>query len=430
MVVNGDDILFWAIDQEHYDIWKEVTKQCGLKFSLGKNYTSRDVAIINSEMYIWKRTNTRSRKFAMPGAQGPQNLFHKTPALNSRLLAGTTRSGASCAERFGSALLHQHSEQDVLSLISSSWKIHPREWFGLNNKRHNKIIQKNQHKSHPDQIHEYFHQHLQAVRSAFEEDASFAKWRKTLESRQEALLAQAAGDLPRGDSVERDETLLKSFRRTQLHALQTYQSVFPRRDKDTPHYVPQMFGGLGILPPTDHRYTLAELCEVSVFEREPKLAQKWVKRQVPSFPRPDFMSALSSEIRDLSESLEITNKTVHEGGDIDFDTLRHHAQEEKFYDSKLLTGFVDVDSVIVSELQKQESVAQNSKIRRSFNCKELTRVAVQQRELAKDLGYLQTETRLRVRDGKDYADTILEAHIRFSESDMPMRFVSPEPELE
>jgi len=49
MRVNGDDIGFIA-DEETYATWKYVTKVCGLEFSLGKNYTSRDFLIMNSEM--------------------------------------------------------------------------------------------------------------------------------------------------------------------------------------------------------------------------------------------------------------------------------------------------------------------------------------------------------------------------------------------
>lgn len=48
MRVNGDDIGFIA-NAESYALWKKVTNICGLEFSLGKNYTSRDFLIMNSE---------------------------------------------------------------------------------------------------------------------------------------------------------------------------------------------------------------------------------------------------------------------------------------------------------------------------------------------------------------------------------------------
>jgi hypothetical protein len=47
--VNGDDIGFIADDHEYW-LWKKFTKACGLEFSVGKNYTSREFLIINSEL--------------------------------------------------------------------------------------------------------------------------------------------------------------------------------------------------------------------------------------------------------------------------------------------------------------------------------------------------------------------------------------------
>jgi len=47
--VNGDDIAFIA-NPAQYERWKEVTHFCGLDFSIGKNYTSRQFVIMNSEL--------------------------------------------------------------------------------------------------------------------------------------------------------------------------------------------------------------------------------------------------------------------------------------------------------------------------------------------------------------------------------------------
>jgi hypothetical protein len=47
--VNGDDIGFIADDHEYW-LWKKFTGACGLEFSIGKNYTSREFLIINSEL--------------------------------------------------------------------------------------------------------------------------------------------------------------------------------------------------------------------------------------------------------------------------------------------------------------------------------------------------------------------------------------------
>jgi hypothetical protein len=49
MRINGDDIGFIA-NPDSYDTWKGVTAACGLEFSMGKNYTSREFLIMNSEL--------------------------------------------------------------------------------------------------------------------------------------------------------------------------------------------------------------------------------------------------------------------------------------------------------------------------------------------------------------------------------------------
>lgn len=47
--INGDDIAFIA-NNESYERWKSVTAVCGLFLSMGKNYTSREFLIMNSEL--------------------------------------------------------------------------------------------------------------------------------------------------------------------------------------------------------------------------------------------------------------------------------------------------------------------------------------------------------------------------------------------
>jgi hypothetical protein len=51
MRINGDDVLFPANSTE-YSLWKAKTRNVGLKFSLGKNYYSEHLALINSEFFV------------------------------------------------------------------------------------------------------------------------------------------------------------------------------------------------------------------------------------------------------------------------------------------------------------------------------------------------------------------------------------------
>lgn len=56
--INGDDILFHAVT-EVVENWKRNALICGLKPSLGKNFVSREFAMINSEMYRFEEAGTQ-----------------------------------------------------------------------------------------------------------------------------------------------------------------------------------------------------------------------------------------------------------------------------------------------------------------------------------------------------------------------------------
>ena len=51
--INGDDCCFPA-DEEQYEDWNSITSSIGLKKSIGKNYTSTEFAIMNSELHVVK----------------------------------------------------------------------------------------------------------------------------------------------------------------------------------------------------------------------------------------------------------------------------------------------------------------------------------------------------------------------------------------
>jgi hypothetical protein len=63
--VNGDDVLFPATPEE-YRRWEINTRNVGLKKSLGKNYYSRDMAMINSEVYTWGKEEGRLVRLQFP----------------------------------------------------------------------------------------------------------------------------------------------------------------------------------------------------------------------------------------------------------------------------------------------------------------------------------------------------------------------------
>jgi len=65
MKVNGDDISFPATPRV-YKNWKAATRCVGLEFSLGKNYYSRDLALINSVYCVYDKSLRRWKRLDVP----------------------------------------------------------------------------------------------------------------------------------------------------------------------------------------------------------------------------------------------------------------------------------------------------------------------------------------------------------------------------
>jgi hypothetical protein len=79
VVVNGDDMLF-KCDRQFYDRFIEIAKSVGLKISIGKNYLSPDMCMINSQTFrrsrgLMQRVGYLNLKFVSGGSLkgGPSN---------------------------------------------------------------------------------------------------------------------------------------------------------------------------------------------------------------------------------------------------------------------------------------------------------------------------------------------------------------------
>jgi len=79
MLVNGDDLLT-TIDQEDYDEWWTMVSICGLEPSLGKNYVSKDFAMLNSQIYLQGRD-----------LFGCHAYWERVPYVNLGLLRGQSK---------------------------------------------------------------------------------------------------------------------------------------------------------------------------------------------------------------------------------------------------------------------------------------------------------------------------------------------------
>lgn len=105
LLVNGDDILFWCPSDAAYERWKETVTTAGFKPSVGKNYTSSDYLIINSQ--VWKIKKTVDFY-----GQATWTNLGPLPSINLGLLFGTTKSESSHAlekSMFGSHELQRDS---------------------------------------------------------------------------------------------------------------------------------------------------------------------------------------------------------------------------------------------------------------------------------------------------------------------------------
>jgi hypothetical protein len=83
VLVNGDDILFWAPHRRFYDVWEYGAKTAGFSLSVGKSYTSRHLALVNSRFYETKG----------PWPVGP------VPYVNMGIIRGVKKGESDCIAR-------------------------------------------------------------------------------------------------------------------------------------------------------------------------------------------------------------------------------------------------------------------------------------------------------------------------------------------
>jgi len=401
MVVNGDDILYWCYSQEHYTIWKEVTKQCGLKFSLGKNYTHKRVAIINSELYFFNpsirpqvrgqggkkegQSTAMKTTFIRMGALPPNPLFTKVAAVNSRLLIGGQRStgmGGNTEIR-DIALL---TEQDISILAAElrAGKTPPLKYTGgelgeRQRQKYNSLTTDDERLSYL----QYLQRKVPERRTQNLEE--YLKWRMTVEARGQKGREMIAGDY----DVDRARPAMMRaftsiFNKIQIAKLVDFRKVgLENADVGTPYYLPRSLGGLGLIPPPDHQFTAMEVLEVATLEGCVQSADKYLRRITPAMPKPDFMKAVSHELN-LQKDLLAIKKEFKEDEDIGL--LRFLGEDDGFWEHSFLLGFVSEDAMIVDPYELGEAYVKVRNTTRAYKNEALMREKARQYKQGEMLG--------------------------------------------
>jgi len=325
MVVNGDDILFSCENDVMYENWKKITAFCGLKFSLGKNYTSKRFLVINSELY---RVGRRS--------------VMKVPILNYRLVLGGTRSSSE-----GLALKPCDEQQSIKSLHQAD---PVRRRKNLESRISDEAAEKAQlDKSDLSAVEAYCLK--QATRTYKENRPSryedYKKWFLTLPQRQQIFVKQLTGDYKIDETFV--ENALSRFRRVQIQKNIEFDSEFPRKvgGLSLSNYIPRVLGGLGLIPPRGFQYSVLDAAFLQVCKENTQLALDAAKRITPALTRSSMMKRISSTVSKLSDELGLQWEMVPMS---EWDEcLERYGEEENPFNLSTIHGFVGAQVVVTQD---------------------------------------------------------------------------------
>jgi len=388
MCVNGDDILFWCYDGALYEKWKEVTKACGLKFSLGKNYTHNRVAIINSQMYDYTACDSKSHS----KKRRPVNQFNKLPALsfqlcrtmNSRLLSGGQR-----------AVMVGDDGTDLSDFTDKDLHIWASAHRGLDFLAITRTKLCTENKKAYDRATTALDR-MKILRSAWQNDtekkseryANYTQFRSTISQRGEKGLSMLKGSLELASSGM-EVNYKQVFNNIQLHKLARFRrSGLGGIDMDTPYFLPQHLGGLGLSPANGHKYTAQEYVEIATLEGCDRQGVKWVNKNSPSPLRPPMMVAIAKELSAHKDALEI--KEIRKSRE-QIGLARFFGEDDSFWDQSFLAGFISSENMIVDQEQKVEAVRNLGNNTRNFKNVQLMRELKRQQKTGCALGLWKLE---------------------------------------
>jgi len=338
LVVNGDDILFRAINHAHYELWKHITKVCGLKFSIGKNYTSRNLLVINSELYKVTRNGLR-----------------QLPQLNMRLLYGGTRSSAGGLTLQPEDLLRslvsaQGMGEEFYSKHIGTDKTYIDEEY-RKSKSGKAVMAKLEAMKYPPTTKNVLTMHALRERvSEWEREQparleSYKKWFVTVDARQNVFTKQLKGDFGFDNVDDEVREGLPFFRSRQLRQLRTFSREFPRLSRLTlANYLPRTLGGLGLMPPPSHRYTNIDCAVAQLAHDSPAGAFALVQMNHIGLVQSHLMACATSEISGVCRTLGVRPKLILEN-ELDEHKERYGTAESPFTGS-FMRGFANLSATV------------------------------------------------------------------------------------
>lgn len=308
MCVNGDDILFRSRDKHHYEIWKDITMKCGLKFSLGKNYTHKKILVINSEVYKVTRGNNAVR----------------LPILNTRLLYGGNRSSSAgiqyppSLEKKRLETTRDWTDEQIAVLLNGDLDKHSR----------NEIIER----------------HLKKVRTQYfqsgpERRVQGERWFETLPQRQATFHKQLNGGFKVSESWLENAQVHFNDRQ-----IRTYVGFFANAEKmkkiPSVHYhLPRSVGGLGLKPLANYRFTPLTTALYAVLANDEQLCKEYRRFIVPTMLKPRAMKVISLEIARLRETLNFQDLEIEIGDEWD-EALERYGVNTEDATGRLIRGYL------------------------------------------------------------------------------------------
>jgi len=188
------------------------------------------------------------------------------------------------------------------------------------------------------------------------------------------------------------EEYLKVFNNIQLHKLDRFRICgLGNMDMETPYFLPQSLGGLGLTPTNDHKYTAQDYVEIAALEGCNVQGEKWVQRQKPAPVRPSMMKAVAVELALHKQLLAIESvRKTHE----QIGLARFFGEDDSFWEHSFLTGFVTHDNTIVGQEELGDATRFLGQNTRGFRNRQLMAELKRQRKTGCALGFWKLEKNL------------------------------------